>query len=378
MTALGVAIFSVCLFVLSVIVMNMLLWPRVRPWNGSDVPAVSVLIPARNEELRLANCLESCLNQGRVVAEVLVYDDRSTDGTAELVNKYARRDGRVRLLAGTELPGGWCGKPFACAQLAQQAASEWLLFLDADTVLATDAVASMVTEAQARDVSFLSCWPGLICLSFWERALMPMMAFSTFSLYPAPLSLVRNDPSLGLAHGACILAQREVYRSVGGHEAVRHEIFEDTCLARLWRQQGHRGICLDGQDAVHVRMYESLGEIWRGFMKNFYPAFRRGVSFVLFLLFHFVFFLLPFVMAPLAWVTGGPWQLFAASALALVAARAIIGVRFGYAFWASLFHPVAETMLIALGITSWWQCRSGRGVEWKGRRYHTGAPGEKP
>lgn len=207
---------------------------------------------------------------------------------------------------------------------------------------------------------------------------MPMLSFCAFTLFPAHLALSRNDPSLGLAHGACILAQRDAYRSVGGHEAVRNEIFEDTCLARLWRVRGQRSICLDGQDVVRVRMYEGLGDIWRGFLKNFYPAFRHRWGFPLFLLFHFTCFLLPFLMIPLALMIDGPWHLFAASAALVVAMRAIMGMRFGHPFWSSLLHPVAEAMFIALGISSWWQCRSGRGVEWKGRRYHAGAPVDKP
>ena len=114
------------------------------------------------------------------------------------------------------------------AQLAEQAVSDWLLFLDADTVLGGDAVARMSNEAAARDATFLSCWPGLDCHTFWERVLMPMLGFSVFTLFPALLSLSRNDPSMVLAHGAFLLAQREVYAVVGGHAAGRHQILEDT------------------------------------------------------------------------------------------------------------------------------------------------------
>ena len=377
MTALAIVVLALCTLVLMTVVLNMTLWPGLRPFAGGEPGTLSVLIPARNEAERLGPCLESVLRQGAVTAEVLVYDDHSTDGTAELVRQFGERDPRVRVLPGKALPEGWCGKPFACAQLAEQAVSDWLLFLDADTVLGGDAVARMSNEAAARDATFLSCWPGLDCHTFWERVLMPMLGFSVFTLFPAPLSLSRNDPSMGLAHGACILAHREVYAAVGGHAAVRHELFEDTCLARLWRARGHRGLCLDGQDVVRVRMYEDLGESWQGFLKNFYPAFRRTRSFALFMLFHFACFLLPFLMIPVALLTGGAWPVWAAAAGMVLAMRAVMGVRFGHPWWSSLCHPVAEAMLLGLGVSSWRRCRSGRGVEWKGRRYHTGASGEK-
>jgi chlorobactene glucosyltransferase len=206
---------------------------------------------------------------------------------------------------------------------------------------------------------------------------MPMLNFCVFTLFPAPLSLHRDDTSMGLAHGACILAQADAYRDVGGHETVRDEIFEDTRLARVWRERGRRGICLDGQDVVHVRMYEDLGSIWRGFQKNFYPAFGSTTSFVLFLVFHFVCFLVPFLMIPIALITDGIWQIFAASAVWVFAMRVAMGIRFGYPLWSSLLHPLAEAMFIGLGLSSWWRCHSGRGVEWKGRRYRAGMPGGK-
>jgi chlorobactene glucosyltransferase len=208
--------------------------------------------------------------------------------------------------------------------------------------------------------------------------LMPMLNFCVFTLFPAPLSLLRPDPSMGLAHGACILARRDAYEAVGGHAAVRTEIFEDTRLARVWRERGQRGICLDGQHVVRVRMYERLGDIWRGFQKNFYPAFKRDPSFFLFLLFHFWCFLAPFLALPAAIAAGEPWRWFAVAAGCAFAARVVMGLRFGYPLWSSLLHPAAEAMFLALGVSSWLRCRSGRGIEWKGRRYRARAGETKP
>ncbi len=378
MSLMATAMLVPCVFVLAVVLMNMLLWPRIPSTEGGALPPVAVLIPARNEEHRLGPCLEAVLAQGAPVVEVLVYDDNSSDGTRALAEQFRERDPRIRVIDGVPLPQGWCGKPFACAQLAQHAASEWLLFLDADTLLAERAVADMLHEALKREVTLLSCWPGLICESFWERALMPMLNFCVFTLFPAPLAVSRNDPSMGLAHGACLLMQREAYRAVGGHQTVRDEIFEDTFLARAWRARGFRTVCLDGQDVARVRMYSTFGDIWRGFQKNYYPAFRHHTGFVLFLLFHAWCFLLPFVMIPVALATRGPWETFAAVSLLVVLIRALMGLRFGYPAWSSVLHPLAEVLLLALGLTSWWKCRSGLGVEWKGRRYRTKQDEDRP
>ena len=182
---------------------------------------MSVLIPARDEDANVEDCLGAVLAQGAVVAEALVYDDHSTDRTAAIVDDFAGRDGRVRRIEPSTLPDGWCGKNFACAKLAEAARGEWLLFLDADARLAPDAILWLVGEANARGVTLLSPWPALEArIGFWERVLMPLLDFVVFTLYPAPLSLVRSDASLGLAHGACILAHRATYDLVGGHNSV--------------------------------------------------------------------------------------------------------------------------------------------------------------
>ena len=208
--------------------------------------------------------------------EVLVYDDHSTDETPRIVGEYARR--RVRLLTPKPLPAGWCGKTFACAQLGGEARGRWLLFLDADARLREGAIARAVAEAEARGVTLLSCWPALELVSFWERALMPLLNFVVFTLYPAPLALRRADSSLGLAHGSFILARRDAYERTGGHALVGAELFEDVRLAQAWRACGERGLCLDGRSVLTVRMYHSFGDIRRGFQKNFFPAFRRRAA----------------------------------------------------------------------------------------------------
>lgn len=372
---LSLLILAAAFVLLCVALWNALAWPRVgdagvRSDAGS--PSVSILVPARDEEANIAACLDAALAQGPSVLEVLVYDDHSSDRTAEVVGAYAWRDWRVRLVAPSELPDGWCGKTFACARLAEEARGRWLLFLDADARLEEGAVANVVGEAIARGVTLLSCWPRLVTGSFWEGALMPLLNFVVLTLYPAPMALRREDPSLGLAHGSCVLARRDAYREVGGHAAVRAELFEDVRLARLWRERGQRGLCLDGQGVVAVRMYRTLGEIWAGFRKNFFPAFRRARTFWAFVALHLFVCLLPFALAPLALSQAWAWPL-AAAALCVLAARAALALRFGHPWWSAALHPLGEALLVALGLASWMSCRSGRGVEWKGRRYRAGA-----
>jgi glycosyltransferase involved in cell wall biosynthesis len=341
-------ILSLALFFLTITAANVFFWPRVTRRKAEG--GLAVLIPARNEEANLLDCLASVIQQQ--AAEILVYDDHSTDGTAAIVRSCG--DPRVRLIAPEPLPAGWFGKSYACSQLAGAATSEWLLFLDADARLEPDACARMVAEAQSRRLTLLSCWPAFETGTFWEALLMPMLNWVVFSIFPGPLSLFRRDRSLALAHGACLMVRRDIYEKLGGHGAVRNEIFEDTRLAQLWRERGERSLGLDGQEIVRVRMYNGLPEIWRGFQKNFYRAFRHQYNFWIFLALHFTVFVLPFFVFD--------WR----ACCAVLLARALLLLRFRQALWSVALHPFAELFLIALGLTSWLNRAS---VAWKGRQY---------
>jgi chlorobactene glucosyltransferase len=183
--------------------------------------------------------------------------------------------------------------------------------------------------------------------------------------------LKRADPSLGVAHGACILVRGDVYREIDGHRLVRKEMFEDTRLAQAWRASGHRSECLDGQDVVRVRMYQSFRGIWTGFLKNFRPAFRSAASFWLFMLLHTAVFFAPFVVLAVGLMGGNVPVAIITAAASVLAMRFALALRFGHPLWSAVLHPLGEAVLIACGLRSWWMCRSGAGVEWKGRRYMT-------
>jgi glycosyltransferase involved in cell wall biosynthesis len=347
------------------VLLNIAGWSKVGESGENPAGQVSVLIPARNEESNLAACLNAVLGQGRTVAEVLVYDDHSTDGTRRIINEYSERDSRVRAIETLPLAPGWCGKNFACAQLAKAAMGNWLLFIDADARLAGGAVPRMLAEMERRRLKFLSCWPGLKMISFWERALMPMLNFVVLSIFPAAFSIHDDRPSLAIAHGACLLFERESYHAIGGHAVVRDQIFEDVRLAQLWRERGMRGLCLDGQNLVEVRMYTSFGEIRRGFQKNFFPAFRHEINFWIFILFHTTVFLAPFFLLIIM-----PNGRLAVSAAIILLTRVCLAVYFHHPLWSAFLHPLSEMILISIGLSSWRRCKSGKGVEWRGRQYY--------
>lgn len=353
-----------------VALMNMMFWSgRTKP-GVTEPTSVSILIPARNEELDLKACVEAALAQGSSVAEILIYNDRSIDSTQQVLDDLIKRhNGILKQVPTQDLRNGWVGKTNACDRLAEQATSAWMLFLDADTRLKPGAVESLVAEATKRNASLVSAWPNIEMSSFAERLLMPLLNFVVFTLFPAPISRLRNGASLGLAHGACILANRDTYRKIGGHSLVKDQLFEDTSLARAWRAHGENSQVIDGRFAVSVRMYSNLSGIWEGFLKNYYPAFRSPLSFSLFQAYLIASYLvLPALMIATV-VSGTVNPLYLGLSAASLFPRAVTALMFRHPLWSVLLHPVGVSVMLLIGFRSLWLYSFGTGVGWKGRRY---------
>ncbi len=345
------------------------------PADG-EAPAVSVLIPARDEEAVIERCLRSVLAQDHPLREVLVLDDGSTDRTAELVDAIAAEHGIVRRLDGAELPPGWKGKNHALWQAAAEASGEWLLFVDADVELGEQAVRQAVGEARAHGADMLSWFAQLELEGFWERALMPFIA--DFIVLFSPLHKV-NDPVRDecIANGQFILIRRSVYDQVGGHAAIRDSIIDDVSLARAVKLGGWRFRMVFALGLMQTRMYTTFREIWNGWAKNFYPAMQRSpglaLGAVIYLLLSGVApaVLLPFGLAGLASGTAGWFELLAvAGAAGVLAYRALIHrVDPGYPLAYALLHPLQALVLSGIVIDSAARDAGLRGGSWKGRTY---------
>jgi len=332
--------------------------------------SICALIPARNEEANLPRLLESLLLQGPELSSIVVLDDESTDGTSEVVRRYMQRDSRIRLLSGLPLPAGWSGKSWACTQMAQTAREPWLLFLDADTCLARGAAAGILAAALRRGLSFLSCWPRFEAGSFAEGVFMPMLNFITFTIFPVALGAKRaTTPQLSIASGACIIVERSIYERLGGHSAIHTGILEDHKIARYWREQGERGSCLDGNKVVSVRMYRSLGEAWNGFTKNFTAAFRSPLLFWMFIAVHPVLLGSVPLLALIGLFAGWPVLPLLIASGCLLGVRLLLALRLREPLWPILLHPVGLAGTALCALNSFVSVASGRGVEWKGRRY---------
>jgi glycosyltransferase involved in cell wall biosynthesis len=236
-------------------------------------PSVSVIVPARNEEACLADCLESLASQAATDFEIIVVDDASTDRTGEIARSFAG----VAVIPALPLPENWTGKNNAMAGGARSAKGEWLLFTDADTIHKPGSLSRAVAEAEQKGVALLSYSPEQEVRTFWEKAAMPVIFAELAATYP-PKKVSDPASSIAAANGQYLLISREAYDAVGGHATICGDLLEDVALARLVKSSGRKIFFRYGPDAVCTRMYRSWAQLKEGWTKNLALLFRRPMD----------------------------------------------------------------------------------------------------
>lgn len=242
-------------------------------------PAVSVIIPVRDEEKNIRQCLESLLQQDYPHFEVIVVNDRSSDRTSLVVEQFTREDTRIIMVEGKKLEKGWLGKSHAIHQGVQVAHGEWLLFVDADTWLHPKSLSAAVDYVLRGSVDMLSLYPHFVCMTLWEKVLQP--AVGRMILTRGATWLVNSRWRIFrifyMAIGQFILIQKSVYKAVGGHEAIRTRVTEDVELAKIVKHAGYTLHFIYGIEVLHTRMYRTFSGLWRGWSRSCYPAMGNNV-----------------------------------------------------------------------------------------------------
>jgi chlorobactene glucosyltransferase len=244
-------------------------------FSEPDPPLVSAIVPAKDEEKTLDECLASVLSQGYPNLEVLVVDDRSTDRTAEIAESAAARDPRVRPVSIEELPAGWTGKTHALHVASELARGEWFWFLDADTRHHPDSLSIVMEYARSNRAEMASLLPEMRCETFWEGAVQPLAGIVLMRSFPL-FRVNRDDSPMAFANGQYILIRRSAYEAAGGHAAVRDRFVEDIYMAKRVKGLGLPIRVAIAPEISSTRMYTSLGQLVRGWSRILYDALGRS------------------------------------------------------------------------------------------------------
>lgn len=347
--------------------------------DGTSVarPFVSVVVPARNEARNIERCVRSLGQSDYDDFEIVVVDDRSSDGTAELARSVGPgRAKALRVVEGRPLPTGWAGKPWACQQGLRQARGDLLLFTDADTWHGPELLGRAVAGREEDGADLLTVVGRQELGSFWERVAQPFVLFLLAQIYAHARRPSRQKRwRWAIANGQFLLVSRDAHEAAGGLEGVKHEVVEDLRYAQLMTRAG-RVVSVRSTDDFSVRMYRSLQELVAGWSKCIETGFRVtiGRGWTLLAVPASVAAVASLWVAPLGVVAAGaaaglglPLVVCAASAylagvfvFSLVARSLRVSPVFG------LLHPLAGAVACFIILSG--TVRGSR-VRWKGREY---------
>lgn len=331
-------------------------FPVLSDGDRQDAARVSLIVPVRDEVRRLPARLPGMLAQQ--VGELIFLDDCSVDGTAEFLAQRTAGHPRARVVPGKPMPDGWVGKTWACAQGAQAASGEVLLFCDADIELAEGAVAAVAAQLDAQGADLMSVFPRQVTQTFAEHVTMPLI--DDLLLTALPFQLMEQPLAKGAAaaNGSIMAFPRASYDALGGFGAVRTEIVEDLAMARHVRRTGHKlGLALGG-DLISTRMYDGYGELVPGLGKGLLAVMGNRPMMVVFTAWHLVAYTAPPLLAARRPAWAIPWVLGAVERLVV---EATTGRR---KWWQALTMPLTPLFAVPVAAVS-----IRRTKYWKGRIY---------
>jgi hypothetical protein len=338
-----------------------------RPPEPDAWPRVTAIVPSRNEAGNLQAALTSRLAEGYPDLEIVVVDDRSSDGTATLVATMAARDARLRPIRIEDLPAGWLGKVHALARGTAVASGEWLLVSDADIQFAPDTLRRAVAVCVADGLDFLALVPEVRSRSRAVDVLWAVFT-RTFSMFVSP-DAVRNPRSaVAAGSGAFMLLRRSAYARTPGFEWLRMETADDMALGLMMKQSGARCELMNGRGSLRVSIYDSLAGFYRGIEKN--AGSLLGVPFAvtaLLVALAACVELSPIAALAVGIAAGVPWLAICGAGAAALATASTVAALFRNTgrVLPGLAWPAGWALLASGILRAAWLAHRRRGVVWR-------------
>jgi len=362
-------------FLLVLLFLNMLLNLRMlndqeKGENKINFPLISVLIPVRNEEEDIRNCILSLIEQNYPRLEIIVLDDDSTDNTFQIVKELATQSKKLKLIKGKSLPKNWNGKNWACHQLSQLARGEWFLFTDADTIHKANSISKAFAVAHKNNAGFITFLPGLTMKTWSEKLLLPIIHFAFTVLVPFNLINYSGHSRIPVGIGPFMFVKKKSFLACGGYKAIKNEIVDDMALAKAIHKNNEKITVISGSPFMNVRFYTKLQEIWNGFSKNSYPAIGSSPHYLLFvIIFCYFLFVYPYLSLWGAFGSneGLTHPLLQVCIISFM--KIFLALKFETSLFYGLLHPFSVILWLLILLNSFRLSVFKKKFEWKERLY---------
>lgn len=326
-------------------------------YKGTDL--VSILIPCRNEEENIGALLEHLVHHDYPYLEILIYDDESTDTTAEIIHKYAERFPQIKYIKGIPLPTGWSGKVHACYQLAQHAKGTYFLFTDADVTIRDGLISSTLLHLQKKKLHLLSLFPQQTMISVGEKITVPVMNWILVSFLPLICTRISKRPSLSAANGQFLLFRADTYREYQFHRILKKSLVEDITIFKMMKKRHLKSHTMLSNKMISCRMYHNYTEAIDGFSKNI-KDFFSGFPFML-------FFTVITIIGPILILYALSWQIFMIYCILAIAIQIGFSYASGQNMGDNLLYMLPQRFSFLHMVIKALRMRKRGAFNWKGR-----------
>ena len=344
---------------------------RLRRSALTQSPLVSVLIPCRNEERKIVECVASLVNQNYKNIEIVTLDDCSDDETGKILSELQSKYKKVIAIKGDPLPEGWVGKNWACHQLVKYASGKFLLFCDADVTYDSTLIHDAVANIQEKKSKFMTLFPSRNTSSITDKFIWSFAGWTLNSWLPLILAYRTKISFLSAGFGQFLLIDKDTYFFVGGHKAFKGTSLDDFELARAVQKSGVKWFVGVGAGRVITSGYKGFFESIKGHGRSIMPVFHNRSI----LMFFFWLLLLNTMWSPIAVlilslagikVPQGNVQIAALSTVIIAISWLMSVVKIRISFLAALFYPLATAAVLMAALSSYVRVKR-KSVEWKGR-----------
>lgn len=338
-----------------------------QPLADGDCPSVSILYAARDEAEKLSGALKTLLALDYPRYEIVAVDDRSEDGTTEILQAAARQNPRLKSVRVNSLPAGWLGKPYALQQAYENSTGEWLIFTDADVHFEPELLRRSIAIAEQQHWDHLTILGRAEMFTFGERVVLTFFGLA-FLMAARPWRVSEPRSRFYAGIGSFQLIRRSTYEAAGTHRRLAMEVVDDMKLGKLVKDAGFSSGVARGINSVSVRWHAGVRNIIRGTTKNFFAAsgFRLGIT-CMQLLGLLLLNVLPFVALPFAHGWG---LVFCLVSVGLACALEVgAAIEFGVSPLYALTHPIGALIFCWMLLRSTVVTLRDGGITWRGTFY---------